>query len=72
MVDEVDLAFVVETMRLYSTKATVLISPANPTKEKGGVEIATINLEWHQEVIAFCIKEGYRFSPQLHKFVSVQ
>ncbi len=72
VVDETDLNFVVETMKLYPTPAQILISPANPTKEKGGIETATMDLDWHQAVIEFCIKHGYRFSPQLHKFVSVR
>lgn len=72
VVDGKDLDFVVGTMHMYPTKAQVLISPVNPTKEIGGIESATIDLEWHQEVIKFCIEQGYRFSPQLHKFMSVQ
>lgn len=67
-----DLDEVLSVLRLYPTPAVKLISPMNPTIEKKGVEHATINLAWHKTVIEFCIQFGFRYSPQVHKFVGVR
>lgn len=60
--DQEDLQFVKKTLLIQPTKAQVLISPVFDGRGK-------LNTEWAQTVAGFCIKEGYRLSLQIHKFL---
>jgi 7-carboxy-7-deazaguanine synthase len=67
--DENDLAFVVQELKQFSVRPTILVSPMISADCRVDIDGDWFNQNWLQRVWNFCVENNLRFSLQQHKIV---